>query len=506
VLRAQEVYTNRTLRLAKVKDQGIEVAKELGLKNIRDLIPIINANEKHGIRFFRLSSCIFPFASEPEYGYSLQYAAKELKEAGDLAKKYGHRLTTHPGQYNVLCSPSESVVTKTFKDLAYHAEMLDLMGLGPDSVMIIHMGGAYGDKPKAIARFEENFMKLPPHVRNRLVLENDEISYTVEELLPVCKKLKIPLVLDWHHDRLNPSSKPIETYLPEIEAIWEERGIKPKQHYSESAKGHPNPRTHSDYISRLPPCAPGMDLMIEAKMKEQTVLRICRKYGISPDSKEYPTTDPQALSDDEEMEHKNVTLLGQARKKHTWKATKKSKEGELDENGEAKPKKKRQSKDATEAKKSKKVIKKAKGEAEETTPTTTVTKKKRKKAGSESDDEFDEDFTTTAGSNNNNNNKKGSTKKASKKILKPSKKLKNEVAKIEETVVEIAAEITTELVVENSKEAAKFSRKRKATAKDKRDKENNENVNVVVEIAAVQEHATKTLRRSPRNSIIEAQE
>jgi len=138
-------------------------------------------------------------------------------------------------------------------------------------------------------------------------------------LLPVCKKLKIPLVLDWHHDRLNPSSEPVESYLPEINAIWAERGIKPKQHYSESAKGHPNPRTHSDYISKLPPCAPDMDLMIEAKMKDQTVLRICKKYNIAPDTAVYPTTQPMALEDDEEMEHQNVTLVGQARKKHTWK-------------------------------------------------------------------------------------------------------------------------------------------------------------------------------------------
>jgi hypothetical protein len=50
------------------------------------------------IRFLRMSSEMFPFASHEKYGYSLEYADAELKEAGALAKKYGHRLTMHPGQ------------------------------------------------------------------------------------------------------------------------------------------------------------------------------------------------------------------------------------------------------------------------------------------------------------------------------------------------------------------------------------------------------------------------
>ena len=448
VLRAQDIYTNRTLRLAKIKEKGIECAKELGLKNIKDLIPIIKLNEENGIRFFRLSSCIFPFASDNEYGYSLQYAAKELKEAGDLAKKFGHRLTTHPGQYNVLCSPNEAVVAKTFKDLAYHAEMLDLMGLGPDSVMIIHMGGAYGDKPKSIARFEEAFLKLPEHIRNRLVLENDEISYKVEELLPVCKKLKIPLVLDWHHDRLNPSTNPIESYLPEIDAIWKERGIRPKQHYSESAKGHPNPRTHSDYISKLPPCAPDMDLMIEAKMKDQTVLRICRKYGIVPDSKVYPTSGPNPLPDDEEVENQNVTLLGQARKKHNWKKpSKKTKAADAEEDsccqedGPEKKPRKRQKKShdgSVEIKESKKIKKTTKGEKVETQ----VIKKKRKKAVDSDGDDADYEETKVV---------KTRVRKA-----KPSK--------VEDNDVDVVVEVESIKEEDGVKKGSRRSPRRAATA------------------------------------------
>lgn len=75
-----------------------------------------------------------------KYGYNLEYCAEALAQAGALAKKYGHRLTTHPGQYTQLGSPKPAVVEAAIRDLAYHCEMLDRMGLGPDSVMIIHVG------------------------------------------------------------------------------------------------------------------------------------------------------------------------------------------------------------------------------------------------------------------------------------------------------------------------------------------------------------------------------
>ena len=83
-----------------------------------------------------MSSEMFPFASHERYGYDLSYAAAELKEAGDLAKKYGHRLTMHPGQFTQLGSPKPKVVTSSFRELAYQCEIMDRMGLDQDGVMM----------------------------------------------------------------------------------------------------------------------------------------------------------------------------------------------------------------------------------------------------------------------------------------------------------------------------------------------------------------------------------
>lgn len=82
---------------------------------------------------------MFPFASHGVYGYSLEYCSSLLACAGDLANKYGHRLTAHPGQFTQLGSPKARVIEASVRELEYHCEMLDRMGIGPDGVLIVHV-------------------------------------------------------------------------------------------------------------------------------------------------------------------------------------------------------------------------------------------------------------------------------------------------------------------------------------------------------------------------------
>ncbi|GFZ49638.1 UV-damage endonuclease [Saitozyma sp. JCM 24511] len=227
--------------------------------------------ESSRIRFMRMSSEMFPFASHAKYGYDLSFAATELKEAGDLAKKYGHRLTMHPGQFTQLGSPKEAVVEASIRELNYQCEIMDRMGLDQDGVMIIHMGGIYGDKPSTLERFKANFQRLDDNVRARLVLENDEICYNVDDLLP-------------HHDWINPSCEPPSVLIPKIAEMWKKRGIRMKQHLSEPRPGAESVmerRAHADRCKALPKDLPDdVDLMIEAKDKEQAVFELYRIYGL----------------------------------------------------------------------------------------------------------------------------------------------------------------------------------------------------------------------------------
>lgn len=121
---------------------------------------------------------MFPFASHEVYGYPLTYCAPLLAQVGNMAKKYGHRLTAHPGQFTQLGSPRDAVVQASIRELVYHCEMLDLMDIGPDGVTVIHGGGVYGDKVATLARIRKTVLEdLPRNVRDRLVLENDEVHF-----------------------------------------------------------------------------------------------------------------------------------------------------------------------------------------------------------------------------------------------------------------------------------------------------------------------------------------
>ena len=283
------------------KEQPADVARgqrfveALGLANVRDIGKMIRWNDKYGIKFMRLSSEMFPFASHEEYGYKLEpFAADALRDAGKVIAELGHRVTTHPGQFTQLGSPRKSVIDNAIRDLIYHAEMLSLLKLPPqqdrDAVMIMHLGGAFGDKPAALDRFRENYARLPQGVKDRLVLENDDVVWNTHELLPMCQELNIPFVLDFHHhnilfdsSQIREGTKDIIDLFPAILETWSRKNITPKMHYSESGPSAitgRDRRKHSPRVMTLPPCPDTMDLMIEAKDKEQAVFELMRTFKL----------------------------------------------------------------------------------------------------------------------------------------------------------------------------------------------------------------------------------
>jgi len=276
-------------------ERGQAFVESLGLANARDIVKMLRWNDRYGIKFMRLSSEMFPFASHHEYGYKLApFASEVLAEAGRIAAELGHRLTTHPGQFTQLGSPRKQVIDNAFRDLEYHAELLSLLKLPPqqdrDAVMILHMGGIFGDKPATLDRFRENYAKLSDNVKKRLVLENDDVCYSMHDLLPICEELKIPFVLDFHHhniifnaDKIREGTKDIIDFFPRICATWSRKDITPKMHYSEptaAAITGRQRRKHSARVATLPPCPPDMDLMIEAKDKEQAVFELMRIFKL----------------------------------------------------------------------------------------------------------------------------------------------------------------------------------------------------------------------------------
>ena len=291
------VYAARRIIIKTIEKMGIDELKCRTLQNLEDLLKMLQWNEEHGIRVFRLSSEMFQHKTNPRVpDYTYDFALDHLKRIGDYAKEKGHRLTFHPGQFNNLGSPRQIVIDQTFKDLEYHADVLDLLGFqydtphGRNSVMVIHGGGIYGDKQGSVKRWIENYHKLPDKIKNRLVLENCEKCYSIVDCLKISWNCGIPVVFDTHHfecyKQLHPTEefKPASFYIPFILDTWKEKEIKPKFHVSEQGSGKIG--HHSDYIEILPeylleiPNKYGVniDIMIEAKMKEQSIQKLYEKY------------------------------------------------------------------------------------------------------------------------------------------------------------------------------------------------------------------------------------
>ncbi len=275
--------------------RGQAFVEGLGLANARDIPKMLRWNDKYDIKFLRLSSEMFPFASHDTYGYKLApFASEALAEAGRVAAELDHRVTTHPGQFTQLGSPRKEVIDASIRDLEYHAELLTLLKLPDqldrDAVMILHMGGIFGDKAATLDRFRQNYAKLSQNIKNRLVLENDDVCYAVHDLLPICEELNVPLVLDFHHhnivfdeDKIREGTLGIMDLYPRIRTTWTRKGITQKMHYSEPTPGAitgRQRRKHNPRVATLPPCAQDMDLMIEAKDKEQAVFELMRTFKL----------------------------------------------------------------------------------------------------------------------------------------------------------------------------------------------------------------------------------
>jgi UV DNA damage endonuclease len=279
----KKVTTNRSMVKKTFNQKGLDYVSELALLNAKDIIKILEWNRMNGIYFFRLSSALIPWGDQIDITQLKDYKEIkwELKKAGLFAKFHNIRITSHPGPFNVLVSPKESVVEKTIADLELHGKIFDMMGLekSPYNKINIHCNGVYGDKKSAMDRFIKNFKRLSKSVQKRLTIENDDKAsmYSVKDLMYIHNILKIPIVFDYHHHQFCTGDLSEQAALELAATTWP-KGITPVVHYSESKALHENnpkekPQAHSLYIKSLPNTYElDVDIMVEAKAKELAIL------------------------------------------------------------------------------------------------------------------------------------------------------------------------------------------------------------------------------------------
>jgi UV DNA damage endonuclease len=283
------VTTNRSMIKSTFDRRGLDYVSELSLNNAKDIIKILKWNVDNGIYFFRLSSAIIPWGDKINIEHLPAYKgiANALREAGNYATDNNIRITTHPGPFVVLTSPNENVVQNAIKDLEMHGKIFDLMGLSktPYNKINIHCNGVYGDKISAMDRFCENFGKLSHSVQSRLTVENDDKAsmYSVNDLMYIHNKIRIPIVFDYHHHTFNTGGLSEEDALKLAITTWDS-SITPVVHYSESKALHEGtkdiPQAHSDYINDLPNTyGVSVDVMVESKAKELAILPFITKQN-----------------------------------------------------------------------------------------------------------------------------------------------------------------------------------------------------------------------------------
>ena len=219
-------------------------------ENLSVLEQMIDYNVKNGIRLFRISSDLIPFASHPvnTIDWKADYMAQWAR-IGQKISRADMRVSMHPGQYCVLNAQNSQVVENAMKDIAYHAAVLDALGTDQRHKIILHVGGVYGNKTEAAERFIQNFERLDASSKSRLVIENDERSYTVKDILNIAERVQIPCVFDILHHTINPpeEQRTAAEWIKRCAATWKDEDGQQKIHYSEQAPDK-RPGAHSDTV------------------------------------------------------------------------------------------------------------------------------------------------------------------------------------------------------------------------------------------------------------------
>lgn len=286
-------FTTTTAKHLSTLDSDAVATKLAGVvqHNAATLMRALEACTRRGIRAFRIQSGLWPLATHPQFSYRPadlpdgDALVEAYRACGVYARERGIRLSFHPDQFTLLNSPRPEVLASSLRDLEYMADMCDLLGA---DVVNIHGGGVYGDRTSALDRLEREIERLPDRVRRLLTLENDDVSFPPEDLLPICERTGLPMVYDVHHHRCLPDSLSIETATERALATWNRE---PHFHVSspDGTDSRVAMRKHAPYINPddLPKRWLELDLTVdvEARAKELAVVALGRALGTGIEEK-----------------------------------------------------------------------------------------------------------------------------------------------------------------------------------------------------------------------------
>ena len=266
--------------------EKINKLKEVTKSNLDGLEKIIRYNIENEIHFYRITSNLIPLLTHPEVDFDYKrFFKKDFEYIGNLIKDNNIRVDTHPDQFNVINSTKKDVVESTLRNLKAQAELFDDLNYLYGK-MVLHVGSSQGGKEASIDRFIENLKLFPQNITDKLIIENDDKTFTAKDVLDLCKRINKPMVLDVHHHICNNEGEEIEELLPEVFKTWENEILPPKIHFS-SPREFENDRKHADYINSSDfikflekakeVCDIDFDVMIEAKQKDLALEKLMKE-------------------------------------------------------------------------------------------------------------------------------------------------------------------------------------------------------------------------------------
>ncbi len=289
-------FTNYKKIASKDSEAALNKVRRIADNNLKNCLRLLKHNKFHGIEVFRFSSKIIPLATHPglrNWNY-IEENKTILKNLGKFIKENNLRVTFHPDHFTVINTPNMDVLKNSLNDLMYHTGIFINMGLDNKAKLVTHVGGKYNNKEKSMERFIENWHFIPQGIQKRLTLENDDKSYTAGDVLYICEKLQIPMVLDIHHYRCNhEENEDLREIIPRFIKSWEKTGLKPKIHVS-SPRSEKNMISHHDYINPddiypfielMKEFNVDFDVMVEAKKKDEAMLKLVKKLNDYPQIK-----------------------------------------------------------------------------------------------------------------------------------------------------------------------------------------------------------------------------
>jgi len=281
-----ECSVSRTVRLANATPERL---RELIRLNLTDLLAILAYNVRERLCLFRINQGVIPLLSHPANTLAWwEEFAPLLRQNGELIRARGLRVSMHPGQYTVLNSENSAVVEASLAEVAAACRVLDTMGLDRRHKIVIHGGAGKPDRASALARWEAIWPRVPANARARLVFENDDRVFSTEDLLPLCRRLGIPLVFDWLHHRAQPggwTGRPVAEIMAEVVQTWAPADGPPKVHFSSQDSGK-RPGAHAYWLDKEDFFAFAaemsgftVDMMAECKGKDLALLRLREELG-----------------------------------------------------------------------------------------------------------------------------------------------------------------------------------------------------------------------------------